>query len=396
MTRHLSILVCLLALACERSPADATPRPTPTAASVERPIPVELPIPAGQDLRVTQIAVGDMSSCARFADGAVRCWGTCGQGYPCASLGAAGPTPPARVKGLREALGVSIGSDHACAWHSDGTVSCWGSNYHGALGVPGDTHADVAVRVAGLADVVQVVSRDREACARHGDGTIRCWGGLSRSADDPPVLDAARRPTLVQGLADATELLVVERRHCARTKTGPVRCWELSAAPPDYTPVRAPGDDVLAGLRARTGCGCEIQPDNTARCHAVGRPGPHFPDGTSSPAPTLGCSIDRLEGVDTIAPGGDWACALGLDRGVRCWGDMMLELRDGYGHTWPGAVRAIAGLDDVRQLDAGVGFVCALAGERVLCFGDDANGAITGTAGGRVFEPSPVAFTAGV
>lgn len=392
LRRATTLLACLLALACERPPADATPTPTPTTAA-----PADLAFPKGQDLRVTQIAVGDMSSCARFADGAVRCWGYCGQGHACASVGDTGPTPPALVTGLREALGVTVGSEHACAWHVDGSVSCWGSHFYGALGVPGDADSFTAVRVPDLADVVEVVSRDHEACARHRDGAITCWGGMARVADEPQALAAARRPTRVQGLADATELLVVDRRHCARTKAGPVRCWDLSAAPPEYTPVRAPGDaDVLAGLRARTGCGCRIQRDGAASCGALGRPGPHFPDGTSGPAPALKCSIDRLEDVEAIVPGGDWACALGRDRGVRCWGDMMLEIRDGAGYEWPGALRPIPGLTDVRQLEAGAGFVCALTGERVLCFGDDSTGAITGTAGGRIFAPREVAFTPGV
>lgn len=396
-TTAAEVLACLLSLACERPPAEAAPRTAPAdpaPRTTPAPAPAELAIPAGRDLRVTQLAVGDTSSCARFADGAVRCWGYCGQGFACVSAGDTGPAPPTRVQGLREALGVTVGSDHACAWHADGSVSCWGSNFHGALGTPGDTFTAAAVRVPDLRDVVQVVSREHEACARHQDGTITCWGGLARTADEAPALDAARRPARVQGLADATELLVVDRHHCARTRAGPVRCWSLSAAPPDYTPVRTPGEaDVLAGLRGRAGCGCEIQRDGAARCSALGRPGPHFGDGTSGPAPSLKCSIDRIEGVRAIASGGEWACALGLDRGVRCWGEMLLQIRDVAGHTWPGEPRPIPGLTDVQQLEAGLGFVCARVGERVLCFGDDSTGAITGTAGGRIFEPREVTFT---
>lgn len=378
-----------LGLACERPAAEVDRRAAPEVA------PVVPEIPAGEDLRITQIAVGGMSSCARFADGAVRCWGYCGQGHACGRAGEAGPSPPTRVPGLAAALGVAVGSDHACAWHGDGSVSCWGSNFYGALGIPDDTFTSSPVRVPDVVDVVQVVSREHEACARHRDGTVSCWGGLARAAGEPPDLDAARRPMRVQGLADAAELLVVERRLCARTLAGPTRCWELVVMT-EVPAVRvAAGVDALAGLRGRGACGCEIQPDGVAGCHALGRPGPHFPDGTSGPASPRKCAVDRIEGVASIVSGGDWACALGLDRGVRCWGEMMLEVRDGAGYEWPGAPRPIAGLAGVTQLEAGAGFVCALAGDRVRCFGDDVNGGISGTAGGRVFAPLEVVFTPG-
>lgn len=130
------------------------------------------------------VAVGSEFSCALLRDGAVWCWGAnesgqLGRGTRTArelparvegiegaqALLAGGATlfvrrdgawlgvgdnrfgvfmhaevlratrPTRALSGLRaDATEVVVGEGHACALHADGSVACWGSNLHGALG----------------------------------------------------------------------------------------------------------------------------------------------------------------------------------------------------------------------------------------------------------------------
>jgi alpha-tubulin suppressor-like RCC1 family protein len=130
------------------------------------------------------------------------------------TLTLAPPAPPTAVamwgaglaapEGLANAVSVAVGSQHALALRSDGTVAAWGSNYVGETDVPADlTNAVVvaagsirsfAVRADGtvarwgaslpgqaeawaqLADVASVAAGRDHALAVRRDGTVVAWG----------------------------------------------------------------------------------------------------------------------------------------------------------------------------------------------------------------------------
>src|SRR5262245_11841162 len=82
---------------------------------------------------VTHIATGVSHTCARLADGTVRCWGFNAVGQ----LGDGTTTDrqtPVAVTGLTAVAELAAGSSHTCARRTDGTAVCWGSNYYGQLG----------------------------------------------------------------------------------------------------------------------------------------------------------------------------------------------------------------------------------------------------------------------
>jgi alpha-tubulin suppressor-like RCC1 family protein len=71
-------------------------------------------------------------SCARLEDGAVWCWGLNSFGQ----LGqdVASESPPVRVLGIDDAVGIATGEYHNCAILASRDVVCWGTNASGALG----------------------------------------------------------------------------------------------------------------------------------------------------------------------------------------------------------------------------------------------------------------------
>src|SRR3954447_8904785 len=76
---------------------------------------------------VLSLTLAPQKSCARLADGTVRCWGN----RPTQMLTAEDPTQarydvrPRLVPGLQNVVGLSSSLVRDCALHSDRTVSCW-------------------------------------------------------------------------------------------------------------------------------------------------------------------------------------------------------------------------------------------------------------------------------
>lgn len=94
------------------------------------------------------ITAGDLHTCARFAWGGVRCWGSGWQGRT--GYGrevVVGDDEPAGYLGHvvlgGPAVEVQAGGVHTCAQLSDGSLRCWGAGDHGALGYgDGETIGD--------------------------------------------------------------------------------------------------------------------------------------------------------------------------------------------------------------------------------------------------------------
>ena len=114
-------------------------------------------IPSWVDLGAgnTPVAVsaGGFHTCAIVDNGSLYCWGSNANGR----LGTGDPTTqsaysPAWVDlGVgRTALAISAGSDHTCAILDDSSLTCFGSDYNGALGNgPGQGDSSVPAIVLG-------------------------------------------------------------------------------------------------------------------------------------------------------------------------------------------------------------------------------------------------------
>ena len=72
------------------------------------------------------------------------------------------------------------GKGHSCAVHLDGTVSCWGDNQAGQLGLPVEPTQSlhpVPEKIPGLTGVKQIASAGAFfTCALWEDSSARCWG----------------------------------------------------------------------------------------------------------------------------------------------------------------------------------------------------------------------------
>jgi cysteine-rich repeat protein len=133
------------------------------------------------------ITCGLQHSCALFEDGSVRCWGANGNG----ELGQGNTTPIGDDEPATMALAISLGGspvaisagdNHTCARFDDGAVRCWGANGNGQLGI-GST---VAIGDDELPDsvdpidtggtVTRIDAGGNNTCVIYDDQRVRCWG----------------------------------------------------------------------------------------------------------------------------------------------------------------------------------------------------------------------------
>lgn len=125
------------------------------------------------------------------------------------------------VRGVSTATAVTVGATHACALLSDRTVSCWGSNTVGQLGLGdfGDQTFYTATPVPGLTDVTTLEAGGATTCAVKSDKTVWCWG-----VAEPPI---SRQPVPQQrtGLPPVVEIAVGPDIACGTAEDDQLWCW---------------------------------------------------------------------------------------------------------------------------------------------------------------------------
>ena len=87
-----------------------------------------------------------MSSCE---DGTVSCWGDNARGQLGVVAGSESLTPVAAT-GVTAAVGLAARGEHTCVLHDGGTLSCFGMNFFGQLGDRTTADRRTAAPVIGL------------------------------------------------------------------------------------------------------------------------------------------------------------------------------------------------------------------------------------------------------
>ncbi len=185
---------------------------------------------------------GGASFCAVTAAGQVWCWGYSVN----ALLGErelehtdhAEPLLGADGAPFDHVVEARVGYGASCARRDDGSVWCWGSSEHGALGfVPseGDPPSRAVpqkVLLSGLATRL-AASPGPTQCAILADSTVECWGHNNYGQAGAPDAELERPPTLVLtgergaplgGVIDLAPDRGMEAM-CANTAKQGVWCW---------------------------------------------------------------------------------------------------------------------------------------------------------------------------
>ena len=244
------------------------------------------------------IAAGGSFALARLADGTVTAWGRNDHGQLGLGVadaeGAAAPVGhlPRTVSGVRNVMSVAAGADHALALLADGTVRAWGSNAHGQLG-NGSPHDD-----------------PRRTVYR-----------------DSPV------PVLVPGIANAVGIAASRERSVALLADGTVWSWgdgsegaagdgvyatSLMAGTERLVPVEAVGIRTAVAIAAGSRHTLALLANGTVWAWGWNEQGQL--GNASKKASAVPVQVPGISNAIAIAAGTEHSLAVLADGSVRAWG----------------------------------------------------------------------------
>jgi alpha-tubulin suppressor-like RCC1 family protein len=208
----------------------------------------------GTGLVVEQLASNNITTCARFTTGQVKCWGEGAAGRAgsggTADLGVAagqmGDALPFVALGTgRTAVDLAVAGSSACVLLDNATVKCWGEATNGQLGLGsvsarGDQPGEMGdflptVDLGTVGEVVDLVAGVFHTCARFADGRVKCWGFnnagqlgygdvLNRGDNGGEMGNALPFVDLGTGRR-AIELALGRFHTCALLDDATVKCW---------------------------------------------------------------------------------------------------------------------------------------------------------------------------
>ncbi len=295
---------------------------------------------------VAQIARGGRHNCAVLVDGTVRCWGSNDRGQlgNGTVLWEDPDNPPRPVRDLSGAAEIALGGDHSCARIADGSVRCWGANDAGQLGDGTTTMRTTPVRVVGLDGVVQISAGSAQTCARLRDGSVRCWGRTYLPGDDA-AMPMWLTPVVVSGLANAAQISAGAHHACAVLTDSTVSCWgngrlgvlgPTLSGNPNVVPLPGDAVQVAAGWEHT----CALLRDGIAYCWGSEEHGALgvCESFTGGPQPIDHRALVRVPDIADfaeIATGVGLTCARRQRGGVYCWGYLALIITPSGGACRP-------------------------------------------------------------
>lgn len=293
-----------------------------------------------------QLVAGATFTCARMANGTVRCFGNNDGGQLGDGTKTAQSTP-VRVRTLVNIVEISAGAYHACARNKVGEVYCWGLGYDGQLGDGTAKDAPIAVKVKGVSSAIAISTGSTHSCAALGDGSVQCWGANHRAQLGNGTLVGSPTATTVGGLSGrVTAIAAGEDHNCAIIEGGVVQCWGRN-----FDGQLGDGSDVV-------------------RTSAI----------TVKVPPSRAVSLGKLH-----------TCALHDDGSASCWGANKIG-QLGVGDNTPSRLpRRVALMGSITAIDVGDEHSCFESGARVFCAGNGDDGRLG--SGDEADRAAPVAAT---
>jgi len=391
------------------------------------------------------ISSGSGFTCAILDNGSVSCWGS--NSYGQLGDGTTSdrnvPTPTSTLGEGRTATQISAGNNHVCAILNDGSVSCWGNNWYGQLGdgtggnySTDEFHRNKPTQTSSLGidrSAIAISAGDGNTCVILDDGSVSCWGtnwagqlGIGTTGNlfgFQPEHAFRNSPTPVSNATwndrTAIGISVGSGFTCAILNDGSVSCWGLNEKGQlgDGSGENIYGQNISIPVSTTSfGVGktavaissgfntCVILNDGSVSCWGyngngrIGDGSPH-PDVVFRNTPTPTSSLGEGRTAIGISVGSSGNCAILDDRTVSCWGRAAyIELHDGSTTepTEPTQTTSFGIGRNVVGISVGSGLGCSLLDDgSSRCWGYNERGWIgDGTSHSSAFEqntPTPIA-----
>jgi alpha-tubulin suppressor-like RCC1 family protein len=290
---------------------------------------------------VKDFTVGYDFACALTNDNRVMCWGENSMGQ-LGNGGGGDETKPIQVTGFNGAVqSITAGGYHACALTADSYVFCWGSNTVGQLG--NYDNGKVRVRPVSVynigpsSHIISIAAGGYHTCAvQHKDDNkneVYCWGYNNAGQLGDTTTTNRNIPTKVNNLSNVSQISAGDLHTCVRTNGGSVRCWGYNyygqlgndSTNNASSPVKVSG--MSSGEQSVSNgfdFSCSVTDWSGVKCwgnNTYGQLGNNTKNISHTPVDVYGLG----SGVGSVSAEVDFACAVTLDGGVKCWG------RNNYG-----------------------------------------------------------------
>jgi len=292
------------------------------------------------------VGLGQVTSCACDTSGQAWCWGRNVEGELGIEKASPNAKTPVKVSGVTDCAQIAGGAQHVCAVHGNGTVSCWGSNENGQLGVGSSATlascaegtgsavpcATAPMLVKGLTDVVEIKAGEQHTCARKSDKTVVCWGLNDKGQLGDGTNTSRATPVAVVGLpGDAVELACGRWFNCVVHPAGTISCWgdngsgQLGSGNTKEAnrPVQVVGISDAVQIGAGLLHACALVSAGQVSCWGANNLG-QLGDGTgvNSLMPVRPANLQK---VNTIAIGSVHSCARATTGATFCWGENLVN-----------------------------------------------------------------------
>jgi len=272
---------------------------------------------------VVEAAMGEMHACARERDGSLSCWGFNGSGQLGIGSHVEAHSP---MHVMNDVATFAIGQSHSCAVKTDGSAWCWGSNTFGQLGAGRAVQHQILPQGVArlLAGVARVVSSpvSTHTCAVKSDGTAWCWGrnangqlGDGTRTDRFTPVQVAQ-DDLGRSFGDVTDMCTSRGSTCARKSDGTLWCWGSGQRP---LPRHLAGDVAPGGLACGEQHTCYVDTDAHVWCFGANGYG-QVGVNTGGLAVVAPRRVPGADAVSFVNAGRTHTCATRVDGRLMCWG----------------------------------------------------------------------------
>ncbi len=275
---------------------------------------------------VAEVDGGSYHTCARFASGALKCWGSNTYGQ----LGNNTTTNsdnPVNVTGITDAVAVSAGNDHTCAIVGTGSVKCWGENGIGQLGIGSTTDSLTPVTLPGITTATHISAGAFFTCVVLADDTARCWGKNDFGQLGNGNTTQQNSPVTVSGLTNVAGISASLGTHaCAVLNNGTIKCWGANAygqlgnngTNNSSTPVTVSNMSTAVQVTTNFTSTCARLGTGAVQCWGNNQMG-QLGDGSTSLKLTPN-TVPNLSGITDLSSGNVHSCAIENDKYLHCWG----------------------------------------------------------------------------
>ena len=176
------------------------------------------------------IESGHLHTCALLDNGSVSCWGYNNYGQLGLGNTANNGIPTyVPVPSGRHVASLGIGKHHSCFVYDNGDVACTGRNQQGQLGIGSTTQKTSLTATQSLGNpAIKVVAGEYFSCALLNNGSVRCWGdnaygqlGINTNIDSTSPASSVHFETG----SFAVDLTSGLEQVCARLANGSLACW---------------------------------------------------------------------------------------------------------------------------------------------------------------------------